>query len=442
LIECYLIGNRLFKFLSVVLPTHHQYFSTNPKHEELRNGSESQLLQLLEYMEELELMIDEMEYNRYILKDLTPIIKENEAPQECVIAEGNFVQDFGESKGIKDLNNIPSIATKSEVPTELNKDIPANQGKKLAEQGEKKYSKQSNDDHRKLYDGRVKEAVHAIEASHRKQKSYSPDQNQMLKQRIAAVVTASSNTELRVDEFTSLQSTSSRNTEVGSSSIANSEFQGSSQGNDSSIGDRKLFRDTKKATEQRNLEIERHSFLESPGDSLMSWDVDFSQFNVFSAEKFQECDWKGLKGKSTNMNLTLNDRCCQGQKQSERLKTVPKIKNPPVSFPRSVWDHSQVRAAQLSSSVEEIDLGIADSSTLSDCSSDIFLSLENPGLKMDPIKTKIEERLEHAVSRESPSADKDLSFSIENYENSSVLEANSQRKLLNQFRDCVRFLLD
>ena len=63
-------------------------------------------------------------------------------------------------------------------------------------------------------------------------------------------------------------------------------------------------------------------------------------------------------------------------------------------------------------------------------------------LEMDPIKTKIEERLERAVSGKSPTADKYLSLSIAKYENSSILEANSERKLLNQFRDCVKFLLD
>ena len=74
-------------------------------------------------------------------------------------------------------------------------------------------------------------------------------------------------------------------------------------------------------------------------------------------------------------------------------------------------------------------------------SSDIFYSIEDSRPKAEAVKTRIEERLERA-SRGIPSGDKKVSFAITQYENSSVLEANSHRKLLNQFRGCVRFLLD
>jgi hypothetical protein len=72
LTESYLVGNRLVKFLSVVLPTHREYFSADPRLAALRKHSEGQLLELLQYMEELALLMDEMQYNKYILQDLTP----------------------------------------------------------------------------------------------------------------------------------------------------------------------------------------------------------------------------------------------------------------------------------------------------------------------------------------------------------------------------------
>lgn len=70
LTESYLIGNRLVKFLSTVLPTHDQYFSEDPKLVQMKNKSQSQLVELLQYLEQLARIIDEDELNRYILKDL------------------------------------------------------------------------------------------------------------------------------------------------------------------------------------------------------------------------------------------------------------------------------------------------------------------------------------------------------------------------------------
>ena len=67
MVESYLIGNRLFKFLSIVLPTHNDYFSPDEKLSSLRMKSQNQLIELLEYMEELEVMIDEMEYNHHMM---------------------------------------------------------------------------------------------------------------------------------------------------------------------------------------------------------------------------------------------------------------------------------------------------------------------------------------------------------------------------------------
>lgn len=70
LTESYLVGNRLVKFLSTVLPTHINYFAVDPRLEELRARSQAQLVQLLQYLEHLALIIDEDQHNKYILKDL------------------------------------------------------------------------------------------------------------------------------------------------------------------------------------------------------------------------------------------------------------------------------------------------------------------------------------------------------------------------------------
>lgn len=69
------MGNRLVKFLSVVLPTHNEYLSQDPELMNCRIRSQEQLVDLLQYMEELALIVDEIQYNLYILSDLTPAKK-------------------------------------------------------------------------------------------------------------------------------------------------------------------------------------------------------------------------------------------------------------------------------------------------------------------------------------------------------------------------------
>jgi hypothetical protein len=66
LTEAYLVGNRLVKFVSRVLPTHRDYFSSDPKLEIMRTQSQAQLVQLLQYLEELALIMDEEEYQDFI----------------------------------------------------------------------------------------------------------------------------------------------------------------------------------------------------------------------------------------------------------------------------------------------------------------------------------------------------------------------------------------
>lgn len=484
MIECYIVGNRLFKFLSVVLPTHRQYFSTDPRLEKLRNCSESQLMELLEYMEELELMIDEMEYNRYILKDLTPSeAKDNtwegdtathEVPQEEWVADGNFTQGLRGTRRIENRVNNDGVgaAVKQDMSAHCKKESPSEKQQQQHPQWNRAHRlDQTNGKNKSIVGGNMKVTPQPIEASNQTKKNSksntfdSPNHHEILKQRVAAVVTGSSSAENPTSTRRPVQSTSSetRVAKPGSLSSANpenncfdsfpdmsfTEFQDFSQ-ND--FEDRGLFQHT--PFPPRRAEVQKNSSeqeviepsLESLEDSGMSWDADFSEFNVFTPGKTKGDEFPGFR-KTSNIDLILQDPpYARGGKQLDRPKSLPKIKEPPVPYPRSVWGHAQVNAARLSSSFEghklnENEHAMGVRSAFSDCSSDVFYSLEDPRPKPEPVKTRIEERLERA-SRDVTSSDKQVSFAISQYENSSVLESNSNRKLLNQFRGCVRFLLD
>jgi hypothetical protein len=95
LAESYLVGNRLVTFLSVVLPTHPEYFAQDEQLTALRHHSESQLEELLQYMEELGLLIDELQYNRYILQDLDYLTPdETDANLTATTAEIDTSSDY------------------------------------------------------------------------------------------------------------------------------------------------------------------------------------------------------------------------------------------------------------------------------------------------------------------------------------------------------------
>lgn len=465
LIESYLVGNRLFKFLSVVLPTHHQYFSSDPRLEELRNGSESQLMELLDCMEELELMIDEMEYNRYILKDLTPSEANDKKGLGYMTTNGMLQNDWvADENSRKRLdireNNRTILAGETKISKQLNQERPSEkQQQKQQHQNATLHVDQCDDSHGKFQGGNVKKVAQMVKASNQAQKNLkSPNQHQILKERVAAVLKASSNEELSTNFRRSIRSSSSR--PIRSSSLSatsekkhsdsfpdmtHMEFQDSSS---KSFDNQGFFGGTgfqpnspesrKNSTEQHRRQKARQPLHDSPGDPQMSWDADFSQFNVFSSDKIQSGDSMAIKPKNTNIDLLLQDPCHIGKKQSASPKPFPRIKGPPASYPRSVWSQAQVHAARSPSferrKLNSNELNAEALSAFSDCSSDIFYSLEDPQSEPEPVKTKIEERLEHAMmSRGHPSGDKNVPL---------VLEANSNRKLLNQFRGCVRFLLD
>ena len=82
LTESYLVGNRLVKFLSTVLPTHKNYL--DPHLKKPRTKSQAQLVELMQYLEQLALIIDEDELNKYILKDLNGSDQEMSSPERSV----------------------------------------------------------------------------------------------------------------------------------------------------------------------------------------------------------------------------------------------------------------------------------------------------------------------------------------------------------------------
>ena len=479
LIESYLVGNRLFKFLSVVLPTHNQYFSPDPKLISLRNRSESQLMELLDYMHEIELMIDEMEYNRYILNDLTPselIVDErgknstsitNSVSSDDGDTNGEFLGGSKDSKrsdisGGRSSTIATSVAT-SETLNQQNPGVSLHQ-----DDGDVKCSGQrvssSSSTHQIFHGGNVKVAVQAIEASHQIQgnsnKTNCQSQRKMLNERVTAVVNASNKLDGCNNTIKSMQSISSSVAKSAASPILH-------RSTDESKMTRKLQTDTHKNTngidnqgpkpqlDQSGIPIElikqpcrqqqRHIY-ESVSKPFNSWDEDFSHFNAFS-DINQDVDSAAFDSKISHIDLLLQDPFPFKRKSSEIIKPLPKIKEPPVSHSRSVWAQAQVNAARLISPLEGINITnpfeTELSPALSDCSSDIFNSLEDsePSLAT----TKIEERMERAAITPIKSRDKlrnsQVAFDLTDYEDLLLMEAPN-RKLLHQFKGCVKFLLD
>jgi hypothetical protein len=70
LVEAYLVGNRLCRFLSNVLPTHPDYWSSDRAVASFRNKSHSQLVELMYFVKQLAVMIDEDEHQEYISRVL------------------------------------------------------------------------------------------------------------------------------------------------------------------------------------------------------------------------------------------------------------------------------------------------------------------------------------------------------------------------------------
>eukprot|EP00548_Thalassiothrix_antarctica_P019634 CAMPEP_0194194474 /NCGR_PEP_ID=MMETSP0154-20130528/75605_1 /TAXON_ID=1049557 /ORGANISM="Thalassiothrix antarctica, Strain L6-D1" /LENGTH=390 /DNA_ID=CAMNT_0038918907 /DNA_START=32 /DNA_END=1201 /DNA_ORIENTATION=+ len=77
LIQAYLTGNRLVKILSTVLPTHRDYLSQRVDLARQRNKSQALLVRLLQFLEQLALIIDKEEHKNYIKNYIQVFINNN-----------------------------------------------------------------------------------------------------------------------------------------------------------------------------------------------------------------------------------------------------------------------------------------------------------------------------------------------------------------------------
>lgn len=387
LIESYLIGNRLFKFLSVVLPSHPQYFDKNSMLESLRYRSEAQLMELLEYMSELEMMIDEMEYNRYILNDLIP--EKDDTIMEIEIS-GSASSSH---KGSSDSDGLV-IRKKDTIHQAL-----------IQQKYQTRH--QTKDDEYEVSGGNVRE----IEASDEKKINNATTEKyqkhyKVLKERVAAVVTATnSSSNTSNDSRRYLPSVSSSDTKSFSSHTS---------------GNRGIV----VPVSEPELQQPQQVIAKDSEYNSSSWDADFSQFNNFS-DAAQNSDNLGFN--------SFNHSWPTKSVSPQVFKPLPKIKTPPVYHRRSVRIQSEYTAAQLPPPLRE-----SKSSSSSN-----FYSSEDPG--SFPVKTKIEERIEQAAAARVPRITSSNttrgSFNFHSLDDYSLVKTQPDRNLLNHFKGCVKFLL-
>ena len=77
LLEAYMVGHRLVQFLSRILPTHGAYFrETVP-----RDRSQEQLVQVLQYLDQMAVLIDKQEHEDYIRSVLGTVDDDNDCHQ-------------------------------------------------------------------------------------------------------------------------------------------------------------------------------------------------------------------------------------------------------------------------------------------------------------------------------------------------------------------------
>jgi hypothetical protein len=87
--EAYLVGNRLCRFLSDVLPTHPDYWSADKNLVTSRTKSHSQLAELMYFCKQLAVMIDEDEHQSYISRVLD---SSTDAPPRQATVDGDALE--------------------------------------------------------------------------------------------------------------------------------------------------------------------------------------------------------------------------------------------------------------------------------------------------------------------------------------------------------------
>ncbi|KAG7354710.1 hypothetical protein IV203_004066 [Nitzschia inconspicua] len=414
LIERYLIGNRLFKFLSIVLPTHTDYFSAEPNLAALRVKSQNQLIDLLQCMEELELMIDEMEYNAYILTDLTP-----------------GQRDYHNFSGSDETSTTVQNTSQSSFEAEGNCWAPRNEI--LAENAETRNSFSPED-----FGG---ESSHDRQSYHSR-RSFRSETSDAFAQRVAAVVAANNNNEN--DTSVSLIKRS-----ISSATDANVFFRKhtlkhNDKSSEFSVADRPspIF-PKKELVRKKKSHYPHHGFMEdsSWGNSISG---DFSDpFVTFERSSNRNIDL--LMGEELEIDPKKWKNPGQSQASHQTSSSLPKLKKkPPSAYPSTLRAKLQSEAP-LNKAFEDNRSFYAPS----DFSSDVFCAFEDSsgiggvssqGPQQIVFKSKIEERLERAAERQQQEALYDLS----NYDDSSMVDFRpyGNRRLMYQCRGCIRSLLD
>jgi hypothetical protein len=408
LIESYLIGNRLFKFLSVGLPTHPDYFSSDPALVALRTKSQSTLLELLEYIEELELIIDEIEYNQYILQDISR--KKSNAVMDETVSTANNTTMSSSLDDVNDGNNGPGIGSVGN--SELYKPENKQQIVSRTAANDANIDRKISLDRGFSLQGYTNESsIHKYDSSSRR-----IPRNQSsggFEQMVAAVVTANNH---------------------GMDIVAS---------NSSSFREQSI-----PATQPKQLlrmTRIRGSLQEQNGDTLnnehyASWDAltfddDFSRFEREQQSVFGEFGSHNVNDLSAQNSLSPVSLRYQ---HAMEKKPLPKLKKPPhATFPRSVRSKAHANASQ--------PLNVAESGNLAEVASTSAATAK--GYPIDtPLRLKIEERLERAALADGTNTSmprkNDFKYEISQCDDSSLVGEHSERKLLNHFRGCVRCLLD
>lgn len=116
LVEAYLVGNRLCRFLSNVLPTHPDYWSSDRDVVANRTKSHSQLVELMYFVKQLAIMIDEDEHQEYISRVLDSSTGDNSSAR--AVASDYYGKSAPETDSVSGVINetSPETDSDSEVP--------------------------------------------------------------------------------------------------------------------------------------------------------------------------------------------------------------------------------------------------------------------------------------------------------------------------------------
>jgi hypothetical protein len=463
MIESYLIGNRLFKFLSVVLPTHQDYFTPQPKLANLRVRSQNQLIELLEYMEELELMIDEMEYNSYILTDLTR--KKN--PKNQTNTSNN--NESSDETWTTMPNTSQSSLEEEEEGNNFMRIHPEYQ-----QMGQSTSKGPRNGDSQQ--DFVVDESIHARQSYHSRKSFRSQTSSDDFAQRVAAVVVANNHHHHQhnnnADTFTShtkrsISSTSDHTSTVSFRQHVTNHFRDSNKSSSSmttSPLSPPVYHHPKNSLVRKNKmkgsrvgadskTTNHHSMVTWENSTFGEGADPFGAFDLQSTTTTSHIDLL-LEDEPQSKTLSANQSPPKGS-PTQRISSqnqrpgnassfsLPKLKKqPPAAYPRALRMSAH---PSLEDNVSANDAG-------SELSSGMFVPFEDQSTitgtssqNLGPLvefRSKIEERLERAAERQQQFS---TCYDPSQFDNSSVVDLRpygGDRRMKCQFRGCIRSLLD